>query len=195
MRFNSSLKFTAIGIAILLGIAMIALFVLRERGRADIAEGQALVRLEITSASFSDGGPIPKKYTCLGENLSPSIDIASPPAGTKSMAIVMDDPDSPFGFVHWLVYNIPGEAMTIPEGASSRKTLPRGAIEGVGSGDANGYSGPCPPGGKLHRYAIRVYALAADAVLGPQMTKQQLASAVQGRVLAEGQWSGMFGSP
>jgi Raf kinase inhibitor-like YbhB/YbcL family protein len=192
MSLKSSLKFTALGFTVLLAMSLIAFFVLRERARADIADGQTRVPLSVKSSSFTNGGPIPKRYSCLGENLSPSIEISSPPAGTKSIAIVMDDSDSPFGFVHWLVYNIPGEAIAIPEGASSQKILPAGATEGLGSGGANGYAGPCPPGSKSHRYVIRVYALKTGAVLAPDMSKQQLATAVQGAVLAEGQWSGIF---
>jgi Raf kinase inhibitor-like YbhB/YbcL family protein len=192
MAIKTSLKFTAISVAALLGLALIALFVLRERGRADIAEGQTPIPLVVRSSSFADGGTIPKKYTCLGENLSPSVEFTSAPAGTKSIAIVMDDSDSPFGFVHWLVYNIPDQAHAISEGASSQKALPVGAAEGLGTSGTSSYAGPCPPGIKPHRYVIRVYALAADAALAPGMTKQQLASAVKGYVLAEGQWSGIF---
>ena len=192
MAVKTSLKFTAISISLLLGLALIALFVLRERGRADIAAGQSPIPLVVTSSSFADGGTIPKKYTCLGENLSPSLEFASPPAGTKSIAIVMDDADSPFGFVHWLVYNIPDQAHAISEGASSQKALPGGAAEGLGTLGTSSYAGPCPPGSKPHRYVIRVYALAAAADLAPGMTKQQLASAVKGHVLAEGQWAGVF---
>jgi Raf kinase inhibitor-like YbhB/YbcL family protein len=192
MAIKPSLKFTAIGVAVLLGLALIALFVLRERRRADIAEGQTSLPLVVKSSSFSDGGTIPKKYTCLGENLSPALEFDSPPVGTKSIAIVMDDLDSPFGFVHWLVYNIPGQAHAISEGASSQKALPTGATEGLGTMGTSSYAGPCPPSSTPHRYVIRVYALATDAPLGPGITKRQLASAVKGQVLAEGQWTGVF---
>jgi Raf kinase inhibitor-like YbhB/YbcL family protein len=192
MAIKTALKFSAISVAVLLALALIAPFVLRE-GRTDIAEGQTPIPLVIKSSSFTDGGTIPKKYTCLGENLSPSLEFASPPVGTKSIAIVMDDSDSPFGFVHWLVYNIPEQAHAISERASSQKALPVGAAEGLGTTGASNYSGPCPPGNKPHRYVIRVYALATGAALAPGMTKQQLASAVKGNVLAEGQWTGIFG--
>jgi Raf kinase inhibitor-like YbhB/YbcL family protein len=193
MAIKTSLKITAITVVVLLALGLTALLVLRERGRADIAEGQTPIPLVVKSSSFTEGGTIPKKYTCLGENLSPSLEFASPPAGTKSIAIVMDDSDSPFGFVHWLVYNIPGQVHTISEGASSQKALPVGAAEGLGSADSSSYMGPCPPGSKPHRYVIRVYALATDAALAPGMTKQQLAFAVKGHVLAEGWLSGIFG--
>jgi Raf kinase inhibitor-like YbhB/YbcL family protein len=193
MAIKTSLKFTAISVAVLIAVALVALLILRERGRADIAEGQTPIPLVVKSSSFTDGGTIPKKYSCLGENLSPALEFASPPVGTKSIAIVMDDSDSPFGFVHWLVYNIPDQAHAISEGASSQKALPVGAAEGVGTTGSSSYAGPCPPGGKPHRYVIRVYALATGAALAPGMTKQQLASAVKGNVLAEGQWTGIFG--
>jgi Raf kinase inhibitor-like YbhB/YbcL family protein len=193
MMLKTSLRYLAIGVVVVVVVSLSAVFILRARWRADIAEGETPIPLEVKISSFANGGAIPRKYTCLGENLSPSIEISSAPAGAKSIAIVMDDPDSPFGFVHWLVYNIPGDVHAISEGASSLKKLPAGATEGLGSGGSNGYAGPCPPGSKPHRYVIRIYALATNAMLAPAMTKQQLAVAVHGLVLAEGQWSGVFG--
>jgi Raf kinase inhibitor-like YbhB/YbcL family protein len=193
MTLKFAMKYTAVGVAVLLGISLVAFIVLRERGRADIADGQTVVPLDVKSSSFADGGLIPKRLTCRGGDLSPEIEFSSPPPGTTSVAIVMDDADSPFGFVHWLVYNIPSQVHAIAEGASSQKALPPGATEGLGSAETQRYAGPCPPGSKAHRYVIRIYALTAGAELAPDMTKQQLAAAVKGRVLAEGQWEGIFG--
>jgi Raf kinase inhibitor-like YbhB/YbcL family protein len=193
MALKTYMKVTAVGAAVLLGVTLTVLLILRERGRADIADGQTTVVLEVKSSSFTNGGLMPKRLSCLGADLSPAIEFSSPPPGTKSIAIVMDDSDSPFGFVHWLVYNIPSQVHAIAEGASSQKALPLGATEGLGSADTQRYAGPCPPGGKAHRYVIRIYALTAGTGLAPDMTKQQLAVVVKGHVLAEGQWAGIFG--
>jgi Raf kinase inhibitor-like YbhB/YbcL family protein len=192
MTLNKALKFTAVGIAVFVCLVLAARFILRESRRADIAEGQTRTSLNVSSSSFSNGGPIPVRLTCEGENLSPSVQFSSAPAGTGSIAIVMDDADSPFGFVHWLVYNIPSGANAIAEGASSQKKLPAGAAEGLSYADTSGYAGPCPPGSKAHRYVIRVYALSTRVSPSPGLTKKQLAAAVGGHVLAEGQWTGMY---
>jgi len=188
---KKSLLFTAIGVAALAALLLISM--LRARGRADIAGGQTHAWFDISSSSFNNGSPIPARLTCRGANLSPAVEFSARPAGTKSFAIVMDDSDSPFGYVHWLVYNIPGDAVEVAEGASSQKRLPAGATEGVSSADTNGYTGPCPPGNRTHRYVIRTYALETGLSLLPGMTKQQLAAAVDGHVLAEGRLTGLYG--
>jgi Raf kinase inhibitor-like YbhB/YbcL family protein len=186
-------KAATIGILFLVIVLAIAFITLRDRGRADIAAGQSRISLDIRSADFTDGGFIPAQFTCTGANLSPALKIGLPPTGTRSFAIVMDDPDSPFGFVHWLVYDIPSQARVIPQGASSQKQLPSGAMEGVSGAGTKGYTGPCPPGKKAHHYVIRVYALDTDLNLSPGMTKLQLASGVTGHVLAKGQLTGIYG--
>jgi Raf kinase inhibitor-like YbhB/YbcL family protein len=191
---HRSLKYAAIVLPALIGISLIAFMVLRARGHADIADGQITMPLQVKSPSYADGGLIPKRFTCAAEGLSPAIEFGPPPSGTNSFAILMDDADSPFGFVHWLVYNIPSQTQVIAEGASSQKVLPSGAIEGLGSDDTARYSGPCPPGNKSHRYVMRVYALSLGADLKAGMTKQELAVAVKGHVLAAGQWVGRFGA-
>jgi Raf kinase inhibitor-like YbhB/YbcL family protein len=193
MPARKLVKFATIGILVLVIGISIAFFTLRERGRADIAGEQARASLDVRSSDLTDGGLIPAQFTCTGANLSPALEIGLPPTGTRSFAIVMDDSDSLFGFVHWLVYNIPNQVRVIAKGASSKKQLPSGAVEGVGGADAKGYTGPCPPGKKVHHYVIRVYALDTNLNLSPGITKQQLASGVTGHVLAEGQLSGIYG--
>jgi Raf kinase inhibitor-like YbhB/YbcL family protein len=192
MAPDKSFKFTAVGIAIFVCLLLSVRFILRERGRADIAEGQTRTSLNVSSSSFSNGALIPVRLTCEGDNLSPAVEFSSPPTGTRSIAIVMDDADSPFGFVHWLVYGIPSGVNAIAEGASSQKKLPSGAAEGLSYAAISAYAGPCPPGKETHRYVIRVYALGTSVSLPPGITKQQLAAAVRGQVLAEGQWTGMY---
>lgn len=194
VTINRSWKYAAISAVALVVLAVVAIVFLRARGHADLADGQAVALLEVKSASFADEGVIPTRLTCKGEGLSPALELSSVPPGTKSMAMVMDDTYSPFGFVHWLLYNIPSQTRTIPEGASSRKTLPGGASEGIGSDGTARYFGPCPPGSSAHRYVISVYALSVGAELMPGLTKKRLADAVKGHVLAEGKWAGTFSS-
>jgi Raf kinase inhibitor-like YbhB/YbcL family protein len=193
MASRRSIKRIGISVALLLACLLAGLLIMRHLGRADIANGTTPVSLAIRSSSFSDGGRIPARLTCGGPSLSPQVAYSGEPAATQSLAIVMDDPDTPFGFVHWLVYNIPTETHALAEGASSQRKLPAGATEGKNSDDAEGYFAPCPPGTKPHRYVIRMYALDISPGLPPGLTKQQLASAVRGHILAEGQWMGLYG--
>jgi Raf kinase inhibitor-like YbhB/YbcL family protein len=188
---KKSIVLTAIGVVLVAGLLLISM--LRGRWRADLADGQTHAWFDVSSSSFNNGSRIPARLTCRGANLSPAVEFSARPVGTKSFAIVMDDSDSPFGYVHWLLYNIPGDAGEVSEGASSERKLPAGASEGLSSADTNGYSGPCPPGNRTHRYVIRIYALDTGGNLLPGMTKQQLAAAVKGHVLAEGQLTGLYG--
>ena len=135
---------------------------------------------------------MPPKLTCDGPDLSPDIQLPTPPPGTKSFAIVMDDPDAPIKFTHWLAYNIPAGTRDIAEGASSpSKRLDHGA-EGVNNFGNLGYGGPCPPVGRAHHYVLKVYALDVNPALPPGQNKQQLAAVLDGHVLAEGQITGLY---
>jgi Raf kinase inhibitor-like YbhB/YbcL family protein len=188
MTFKSSTKLAAICAGTVSFCLVIVFFILRQHGRADIAGQQPRASLNVSSSSFVNGDPMPSRITCSGKELSPALEISLPPKGTKTLAVVMDDTDSPFGFVHWVVYNIPSDVRTMAEGASSQKKLPTGVTEGVNSADTVGYVGPCHRG---HHYVVRVYALDLVARLSPGSTKRQLALAVKGHVLAEGQLIGI----
>jgi Raf kinase inhibitor-like YbhB/YbcL family protein len=188
MRWKSWL---AICLSVLL-VLLAILWLRRERKRADIAEGNAAALPSLSSSSFADGGFLPQRLACDGANLSPDLKFPDPPPGTTSFAVVVDDPDTPFGFVHWLLYNVPPDTRDIPEGASSTGNLPRGAAEGLNDFSNLGYGGPCPPGTAPHHYIFRVYALNLSDRLPPGMTKSQLAATVKGHVLAEGKLSGLY---
>jgi Raf kinase inhibitor-like YbhB/YbcL family protein len=162
-----------------------------QNGRADIAGNTHGASMTITSANFQNGEPIPAKFTCNGANVSPDIQWSTPPIGTKSIAIVMDDPDAPLPFTHWLVYNISPETHGIPEGASTPSTRMDHAAEGINSFGNLGYGGPCPPSG-THHYNFRVYALDIALSLPSGQNKAQLADSVKGHVLAEGLITGLF---
>jgi Raf kinase inhibitor-like YbhB/YbcL family protein len=179
------------GLVVLLVFLLGFAWVYRRQRSGDIADGQMRAALNLSSSSFADGGNIPNRLTCDAAGLSPEIQWSSPPAGARSFVLVMDDPA--FGFVHWLLYNIPRGARDIPEGASTQSARPQGAAEGVNDTDKIGYFGPCPPGKSPHRYVIRVYALNASLNLPSGKTKKELAAAVKGHVLAEGQLTGLYG--
>ncbi len=144
--------------------------------------------LQLSSTSFRDHGEIPRRHTCDAEDLSPPLAWAGAPAGTRSLALIVDDPDAPdpaapqMTWVHWVLYNLPAAATSLPEGATA-KTLPSGALEGLNDWKRPGWRGPCPPVGR-HRYVHKLYAL--DALL-PDLrrpTKAQLEKAMEGHVLA-----------
>lgn len=148
--------------------------------------------MNISSTAFPEGGMIPKKFTCDGDDISPSLKWDSVPAGTKSIAIISDDPDAPVGtWVHWVVYNIPADAKELPENVPPQRTLSNGAKQGTNDFRKIGYGGPCPPGG-THRYYFKIYALDTMLTLDAGATKAQLLDAMKGHILAEGQLMGKY---
>ncbi|MBN2453880.1 MAG: YbhB/YbcL family Raf kinase inhibitor-like protein [Candidatus Omnitrophica bacterium] len=150
-------------------------------------------KLTVTSAAFDDGGMMQDRQGYNYENVSPQIAWLKTPAGTKSIALICDDPDAPGGdWVHWVIFNIPATAGGLPEGVPHGEMLPDGSIQGVNDFDLLGYDGPAPPSG-VHRYIFKVFAL--DTILGlkPGASKAQLLKAMGGHVLAEGRIVGRFG--
>ena len=133
--------------------------------------------MTISSSAFSDGQSIPAKYTCDGSDTSPPLAFASIPAGAKSLALVVDDPDAPGGtFDHWIVWNIPPNTTTVAEGQS-----PKGVAGRNGFGKDR-YGGPCPPGGE-HRYFFKAYALDTVLALSRGTTREMLEREMKGHVL------------
>ena len=148
--------------------------------------------LELTSTAFAPGKPIPRLYTCDGEDTSPPLQWGDPPQNTQSFALIADDPDAPVGtWVHWVLYNLPAEARALPEAIASDAELPDGSRHGKNSWRRPGYGGPCPPGG-THRYFFKLYAL--DTVLGlaAGATKKQLLQAMDGHILAQTEVMGVY---
>lgn len=156
------------------------------------AHGQARTSFWVRSSSFSNGKSIPGRYTCDGANLSPQLEWQSAPAGTKGFAIVMEDPDAPIGFTHWLVYNIPPGVRELAEGASQQGAMPRGSIEGRNDFGRTGYGGPCPPHGNAHHYVFRVYALDLRLALSAEAAGKQVDAAMSGHVVAQGEIVGIY---
>lgn len=143
--------------------------------------------LEITSNAFEPGHPIPERCSRDNDNLSPPLEIRNPPEGTRSFALIMDDPDAPAGtWVHWLMWNIPPDTTRIPQGSA-----PEGSMEGVNSWDEPGYGGPAPPSG-THHYFVRLYALDTELELPAASRRKDLEGAMRGHVLEEAVLMGTF---
>jgi Raf kinase inhibitor-like YbhB/YbcL family protein len=155
---------------------------------------EARHNMKLTSTNFVNQGAIPARYTCSGEDISPALIWSDGPSGTKSFALIVDDPDAPdpanprMTWVHWVLYNIPASTGALAEGI---KKLPEGTMEGLNDWKETGYRGPCPPIGR-HRYYHKLYAL--DTVL-PDLktpTKAKLEKAMEGHVLAKAELIGMY---
>ena len=150
---------------------------------------------KLASSAFADKGSIPLRYTCQGGDTSPPLAWSGAPAGTKSFALIVDDPDAPdpaapqTTWVHWVAYNIPVKVNALAEGGS--KAMPAGSREGLNDWERSGYGGPCPPIGR-HRYFHKLYAL--DTLLPDLGTpdKKALEAAMQGHVLAEAELMGTY---
>jgi Raf kinase inhibitor-like YbhB/YbcL family protein len=147
--------------------------------------------LQIASSSAAKGA-LPDRSGCKGPSASPQIAWSSPPLGTKSFALIMDDRDAPVGhfhrhyYVHWLAFDLPVDKRDLTEGLP-RQPLPDGTQQGRNDAREFGYSGPCPQAGSTHHYAITVYAL--DTKLGrtADTTGPQLLTAIDGHILARGE--------
>lgn len=149
--------------------------------------------LTITSPAFKEGDSIPKRFSCQGANVSPLIGWEGAPQGTRSYALIADDPDAAGGtWVHWVIFNIPGAAAGLSEGVPVRKTLEDGSRQGTNDFRKIGYGGPCPPPGNVHRYFFKIYALDRLLELEAGATKAQLEQAMRGHILAEGRLMGKF---
>ena len=164
----------------------------RPAATGDETEGTKMT-IDLSSTAFDSGGAIPTRYTCDGMDVSPPLRWSNVPEGTRSLALVADDPDAPGGtFVHWVIYDLPPDARRLPEAVPKRQTLPGGAAQGVNGAGGVGYMGPCPPSG-THRYFFRVYALDTELDLGGGATREGLASAMREHVLAGGRLMGTYG--
>jgi Raf kinase inhibitor-like YbhB/YbcL family protein len=149
--------------------------------------------MQLSSAAFAANGRIPAAHTCEGADQAPPLAWVDAPPGTKTFALIVDDPDAPdprapkMTWVHWVAYNIPGTATSLPEGAK----LPAGTLEGVNDWKKVGYRGPCPPIGR-HRYFFKLYALATALpnLNGP--TKAALEKAMEGHLLAKAELVGTY---
>lgn len=130
-----------------------------------------------------EGNEIPTKYTCDGDNISPPLTWDTPPNGTRTFALIVEDPDAPSGvFTHWLVYDMPAERHQLDEGVDSHPELPSGGTQGKNDFGKTGFGGPCPPSG-MHRYVFRLFALDQTLDMAPGATKGDLLKFMDGHVL------------
>jgi hypothetical protein len=163
---------------------------------ADKPNPPKVMKLPIASTAFSEGQPIPAKYSCEGSDISPPlkwIPQGGTPGTIKSFALITDDPDAPMGtWVHWVLYDLPPNTTELPEDVAKTQVISGGAKQGLNSWPRLGYGGPCPPPGKPHRYFFKLYALDAMLDLKPGATKKDLLKAMEGHVLAEGQLMGTY---
>jgi Raf kinase inhibitor-like YbhB/YbcL family protein len=149
--------------------------------------------IELTSTAFQKGEAIPKPYTGDGVDQSPALRWSEPPPGTKSLALICDDPDAPRGtWVHWVLFNLPPQTRDLEESVPTTATLPSGAKQGKNDFGNIGYGGPAPPKGKPHHYFFKLYALSVSLDLPAGATKAELEKAMKGHILAEGELMGTY---
>jgi Raf kinase inhibitor-like YbhB/YbcL family protein len=148
--------------------------------------------IKVSSEAFEEGGMIPAKYTCDEDDISPPLAWDSIPEGTKTLALICDDPDAPMGtWVHWVLFNLPVDISELPENVPPERKLESGAKQGTNDFGRIGYGGPCPPGG-THRYYFKLCALDAVLDLEAGARKPQLLEAMEGHILAKGQLMGRY---
>jgi Raf kinase inhibitor-like YbhB/YbcL family protein/uncharacterized protein (TIGR00297 family) len=155
--------------------------------------GEAMQTITLSSPAFVNGQPIPEMYTCDGKNISPALQWSGVPAETKSLALIVEDPDAPMGtFTHWVLYNLPSTLAGLKEGLPRLATVANLGTQGVNDFRKNAYDGPCPPAGKAHHYYFRLYALDMKPALPDGLTRLKLLSQMQGHILAQGEWMGTY---
>lgn len=156
----------------------------------------AAMSMRLTSTAFTAGGEIPSRHTCDSADLSPPLNWSGLPDGTRSLVLIVDDPDAPDPaapqrtWVHWVLYNLPPTANGLPEGVGTSQ-LPAGTREGINDWKRTGYGGPCPPIGR-HRYFHKLYALDAQLPDLGKADKSELLKAMEGHVLAHAELVGTY---
>jgi Raf kinase inhibitor-like YbhB/YbcL family protein len=148
--------------------------------------------MEIKSPAFKEGALIPARFTCDDKDISPALEWSQVPAGTRTLALICDDPDAPMGtYVHWVIFNIPASEANFKENVPPKEKLNNSARQGRNDFGKTGYGGPCPPGG-THRYYFKLYAIDTELDAGRILTKKDLLKAIEGHVLAEAQLMGRY---
>jgi len=178
---------------VLVAVPILSFCSCKKSKQADFeAEGGEKMEIKVTSSAFAEGGLIPAKYTCDGSDISPPLQWDSVPEGTRTIALISDDPDAPMGtWVHWVLFNLPAETRELAENVPPDGTLPNGAKQGLSDFGKIGYGGPCPPSG-THRYFFKIYALDTEIDLPAGAKKAQLVKTMEGHILGQGQLIGKY---
>jgi Raf kinase inhibitor-like YbhB/YbcL family protein len=156
-------------------------------------KGGSSMSFVLKTTAFSGGGEIPSRYTCVGVNLSPALTWSGVPGEAHALALIVDDPDAPMGtWTHWLIWNIPAQATSLPEGVPAAEVLDNGARQGRNDFNRIGYGGPCPPPGKAHRYFFKLYALDKRLEVKSGATWRELEAAITSHVLSKTELMGTF---
>jgi len=150
------------------------------------------MQIKLSSTAFQDNDLIPAKYTCDGDNVSPPLAWSLIPPNTKSIVLIVDDPDAPSKtWVHWVLYDVPASVTQLAEAINPQPSLPGGGKNGKNDFNKSGYGGPCPPSG-THRYFFKIYALDSETGLQPGATKEELLRAMDDHVIGQAQLVGKY---
>jgi len=148
---------------------------------------------QLTSGAFEPGRAIPPRLSCEGADASPDLRWNDPPAGARSLALIVEDPDAPGGsFIHWVAFNLPTGERHLAGGIKTSSPLPPGTLQGRNDFGKLGYGGPCPPKGQTHRYYFRLFALDRDLALAAGASADELRAAMEGHVLGKTELMGTF---
>jgi Raf kinase inhibitor-like YbhB/YbcL family protein len=157
------------------------------------AQGGNAMAFTLSSKSFPQGGDIPKKFSCDGADVSPELSWTEPPNGTKSLAVIADDPDAPAGtWTHWVLYDVSPETRNLAEGTPKQPELPNGARQGRNDFGKIGYNGPCPPPGNPHRYFFKLFALDSKTDLKPGASREEVERVISGHTLGKADSMGRY---
>ncbi len=196
MRLNKLLYIVIVIVLVVLAISLFMYYTATKTVSILSEKLDKPMSIAVYSPAFSYGSRIPVKYTCDGLDVSIPVkwDPNTLPKGTRSLVLVMFDPDAPRGvFIHWILYNIPLNITEIPENIP-RKPLVKGVgLQGINDFGRIGYGGPCPPKGSSHRYFIRLFALDTVLDLKPGASIKELEEALRGHILAYGETMGVYG--
>lgn len=192
MNMKRHIVYTISGVIIICAVIFGILYVQNQDQQQISEQGtinglKNMSTLQLSSSGFEQNATIPKKYTCQGEGVNPPLSISGIPEGTKTFALIMDDPDAPMGvWDHWVMWNIAPDTASIAE-----NSVPGSAVLGSNSSGKNEYQGPCPPSG-THRYRFSVYAVSDILSLKPGSTKAELLNALTGKILAQYTLVGLY---
>ena len=175
-----------------LALASLAVFACSGDDDEPAVDAGVSAGIVVTSTAFSEGTAIPIRYTCDDDDVSPPLSWTGVPEGTRSLALISDDPDARGTWVHWVLYGIPVGVDGLSEAVVAADVTAMGAKDGTNDFKKLGYGGPCPPKGSPHRYLFKIFALDVELDLDGGAEKKELLEAIEGHVLASGQLMGTY---